>query len=158
MKKLQFLILFQSVVVVALVLGGCASSASSQSFTRATTRTALDVYYGEIVSTKPVDIEGEATILGRLGGAAIGYAIGLGDSRGFSSSERIAAAAGSVGGSIAGEAIERAVKREDGIEIIVRLDHDETIAVVQANDVEFSPGQRVQVLFGNSGSTRVQPL
>jgi outer membrane lipoprotein SlyB len=69
-------------------------------------------------------------------------------------------AAGIRGGirSIAGEAIERAISREDGLEILVHLDHDETVAVVQADDVAFAPGDRVQVLFGQDGSARVQPI
>lgn len=69
-----------------------------------------------------------------------------------------ASAVGSVAGSAAGEAIERKVRGEDGLEVVVLLDHDETIAVVQGNDVDFDPGQRVQVLVGRDGSSRVQPL
>ena len=158
MKKLQLLILFQSIAVAALLLGGCASSSSSQSFSRAATRTTFDVYYGEIISTRIVEIEGEASGLGLHGGGLIGTAIGLGDSPWWTGSRGLEAAIGGVGGAIAGEAIERKVKSEDGLEIIVLLDHNEPIAVIQAGDVEFSPGERVQVLMGRDGSTRVQPL
>jgi outer membrane lipoprotein SlyB len=156
MKKLQLLIFVQT-VVGAVLLGGCASSASQGSFPRSAARTSFDVYYGEVVSTRVVEIEGEASVLGRIGGAAIGFAIGAGNSPWYGNPRRIETAVGAVGGSVAGEAIERRIKTEDGFEIVVLLDHSETIAVVQAGDVAFSPGQRVQVLMGRDGSTRVQP-
>ena len=47
---------------------------------------------------------------------------------------------------------------EDGLEIIVRLDEYRTIAVVQAADVVFVPGERVRVLFGPYDTARVAPL
>ena len=59
---------------------GCASSSSSQSFTPSQTRTAFSVHYGEVISAREVEIEGEATFVGRFGGAWIGYALGRGDS------------------------------------------------------------------------------
>jgi len=158
MKKLQILILIQSIIVAVLLLGGCASSPSSQSFARTSTRVAFDVYYGEVVSSRTIEIEGEQSGLGLFGGGLIGYAIGRGDSPWYRNPRRLEASLGTVGGSIAGEAIQRTLTREDGLEIIVLLDHNETIAVVQAGDVGFSPGQRVQVLIGNNGDTRVQPL
>lgn len=104
-----------------------------------------------------MEIKGDASGPGRIGGAAIGYAIGLGNSERTDARKLRRASAGAVRGAVAGDAIERRVGREDELEIVVRLDHDETIAVVQATDVEFSPGQSVQVLFGGNGSSRVQP-
>ena len=158
MNRLQTAVIGHGVVIGALLLGGCASSLSSNSFPRGSARTTFDVYYGEVLSTRDVEIEGEARFFGSFGGAVIGGAIGRGNSRWYSGSRRIQSAVGAVGGAIAGDAIERAITREYGLEIIVLLDHNETIAVVQAKDVEFAPGERVQVLFGPNGSSRVQPL
>ena len=158
MKKLQLLILIQSALVCVVVLAGCATSSSGASFPSSATRQAFDVHYGEVVGTRVVEIEGEATVVGRLGGAFIGRAIGLGNSQGWSGERRIQGAVGAVGGTVAGEAIERGIKSKDGIEIVVRLDGQDTIAVVQDSDIEFQTGDRVRVLFGNDGSTRVQPL
>lgn len=158
MKKLQLLILFQSIILCAMLLGGCASSSSGASFPGAVTRQAFDVHYGEVIGTRDVEIEGEATIVGRLGGALIGRAIAVGNSGDFGSDRRIQGSIGAVGGSVAGEAIERELRRKDGIEIVVRLDSRETIAVVQDTDIDFETGDRVRVLMGPDGSTRVQPL
>jgi outer membrane lipoprotein SlyB len=59
---------------------------------------------------------------------------------------------------VAGQAIERKITEEEGLEITVRLDSSSTIAVVQAHDLLFTPGERVTVLFGPDGSTRVNQL
>ena len=67
----------------------------------------------------------------------------------------VAQAVGGIAGAVAGEAIEKKITAEDGLEITVRLDNSNTIAVVQAHDELFVSGDRVRVLFGPRGSTRV---
>jgi outer membrane lipoprotein SlyB len=155
-NKLQLNVLITGVIAVLAITTGCANSASSQSFPRVTVRTGMVVEYGEVLSTSVVEIEGQATIVGRLGGAWVGRAVGLGNSRYYSGARRIQGAVGAVSGTVAGEAIERAARTSDGLQIVVQLDNDETIAIVQANDVEFEVGDRVQVLSSTDGSTRVQ--
>lgn len=137
-------------------LAGCALSSSGASYPRHETRTAYDVAYGEVVETRSVEIEGDASIIGVWGGAEVGRAIGgTVDHR---STRRVARAVGGVAGAVAGEAIERKITEEEGLEITVLLDSSDTIAVVQAQDVQFVPGERVRVLFGPGGSARVSPL
>jgi outer membrane lipoprotein SlyB len=157
MKQLLSPMAMPALMAACVITSGCAVSASAGSFPRASARSAFDVSYGEVISTRMVEIEGDSTVLGPLGGVWIGTALGRGDSSMFTASSQRGAAMGGVAGAVAGGAIERRLKREDGLEIIVRLDHNEVIAVVQASDIEFSEGDRVQVLFGRDGSTRVQP-
>ena len=133
---------------------GCATySASGSSYPRYETRTAYDVEYGEVVATRIVEIEGDASIIGVWGGSEVGRAVG--GTVGDGDTQRVARALGSVAGAVAGEAIEKKITAEDGLEITVRLDNSDTIAVVQAQDVLFAPGDRVRVLFGPRGSTHV---
>jgi len=135
-------------------LGGCATpSASGSSYPRYETRTAYDVEYGEVVATRIVEIEGDASYIGIWGGAEVGRAAGSTVADGDTG--RVTRALGGVAGAVAGEAIEKKVTAEDGLEITVRLDSSNTIAVVQEPDVLFSPGDRVRVLFGPRGSTRI---
>ncbi len=140
----------------AAIVSGCAYSSSGQSYPRDQTRTAYKVEYGEIVSTRTVEIEGHASLIGSLGGAGVGHAIGSTvddwDLR------WVAGAVGGIVGAVAGQAIERKITEEEGLEITVRLDSSYTIAVVQAHDLLFTPGERVTVLFGPDGSTRVNQL
>ncbi len=152
MKTRNFLLILAG----AAVLSGCAYSSSGQSFPRTQTRTAYDVEYGEVVSTRVVEIEGEASMIGVWGGAEVGRALGSQvDDR---STRRLARAVGGVAGAVAGQAVERKLTEEEGLEITVHLDSNYTVAVVQAGDVEFAPGERVRVLFGSDGSARVSQL
>jgi outer membrane lipoprotein SlyB len=145
---------FLTLLVVSIASAGCASN-SAHSYRAGTARMSHDVTYGEVVDSRVVEIEGEVTELGRVGGGLVGYSIGF--ERAGWDSLSTAAAAG-VLGSIAGEAIERKVRTEAGIEIIVRLDGGGEIAVVQAADTVFEPGERVRVVLGREGSARVSPL
>lgn len=134
---------------IAVLAGACAGSASGQSYPRYETRVAYDVEYGEVVSARAVEIEGDASLIGLLGGAEVGRAVG---------DTSVTRAVGSVAGALVGHAIERSITSAEGFEIIVRLDGDDTIAVVQAADVAFAAGERVRVLSGPFGETRVTPL
>lgn len=132
---------------------GCVSGPSGQSYPRSQARTTQTVEYGEVVSTRIVEIEGEASYLGTFGGAEVGRAIG--STVDYGSTGRVARALGGVAGAVAGQAVERRITTEEGLEITVQLDSNATIAVVQANDIEFVAGERVRVLLGYDGSARV---
>ena len=67
----------------------------------------------------------------------------------------VGAILGAVAGGIAGSAIEENTTKKNALEITVRLDGGQLIAVVQEMGSErFQPGDRVRVLSGN-GSSRV---
>ena len=68
----------------------------------------------------------------------------------------VAAAVGAIAGGLAGAAAEEGITKNSGLELVVKLDNGQTIAVVQAVDANttFQPGDRVRVLSGQ-GVTRV---
>lgn len=140
-----------------LVVAGCATEPSGRSFTRNETRNAFVVDYGEVVGVRVVQIEGEPGIIGTWGGASVGRAAGI-----VSSSRRntriVAGAVGGIAGAVAGRAIERKIREDEALEITVQIDGADLIAVVQADDVDFEPGERVRVLRGRDGSARVSAL
>ena len=49
-------------------------------------------------------------------------------------------------GGIAGAAAEEGLTRKDGIEVTVKLDSGNLIAVVQEADEQFSPGDKVRIV------------
>jgi outer membrane lipoprotein SlyB len=51
-----------------------------------------------------------------------------------------------VAGGVAGQAAEQGATRQTGLEITVKLDSGRLIAVTQAADESFKPGDRVRVL------------
>ncbi|HHO70051.1 MAG TPA: glycine zipper 2TM domain-containing protein [Halothiobacillus sp.] len=147
---------FFRIAIISIALGflaGCASSMSGSAYSRSEARSAMDVQYGTVQSVRSVLIEGTKTPIGAGAGAAIGGL--LGSTVGGGTGRDLATVGGAVAGGLAGAAIEEGITRQQGLEITVRLDNGRTIAVVQAADQQFLPGDRVQVSTTRDGRTRV---
>lgn len=152
MRSLRGLLLLAGLPFIA----ACASSSSGKVFTRDEARTARSVVEGRVADVRPVQIEGNRSVLGTAGGGYVGYELGrtIGSGRG----RDLAGAVGAVAGAAAGQAVEERATRQDALQITIDLDRGETIAVVQADDVEFAPGERVKVLRRGDGAARVAKL
>lgn len=135
------------------VSAGCATPASGKTYSRDEARMAWDVRYGKVTSVDEATIEGLRTALGRVGGGFIGYEAGR--TIGQGSGSRIAGAVGAVAGAAAGQAVEERMTRESAWQITVALDGGREIAVVQARDQDFAPGERVKVYTRRDGAARV---
>ncbi|KAA0694760.1 glycine zipper 2TM domain-containing protein [Halopseudomonas laoshanensis] len=137
-----------------LVLGGCASKLTGDTYSREDARAPQTVRMGTVESVRPVQIEGTKTIIGPAAGAAVGGIAGssVGGGRG----SMIAGVIGAVVGGMAGAATEEGVTRSQGVEITVTEDDGQTRAFVQeaVDNVTFAPGDRVRVLTVN-GESRV---
>lgn len=150
--KSKIILLFVS-LGLTILLSGCASSLSGSVYSRSDARKVQNVQVGTVESVKPVKIEGTKSGIGTAAGGVAGGV--LGSTVGEGSGSKIGAVVGALGGAAAGSAIEEGVTRKDGIEIIVKLDSGKTIAVVQAADVTFSKGEKVNLIKRNS-TIRVQ--
>jgi outer membrane lipoprotein SlyB len=150
----MFTVRVTTAIVAVLLLAGCASSLSGSAYERRHARTAHEVQFGEVESVREVLIEGTKTPIGAAAGAGIGSAVGrtAGDSP---LGRAVGGIAGAVVGGVAGAATEEALTRQKGYEITVRLDSGRYLAVVQAADEEFKPGERVRLVTGPGGTTRV---
>lgn len=139
-------------LVMATMLGGCASSMSSGAYTRTQARQVQEVQVGVVDSVRQVRIEGTKTPVGTVAGAAVGGIAGSNIGAGKGST--VGAIVGAVAGGLAGAAIEEGVTQKPGLEITVKLDSGRMIAVTQEADEDIRPGDRVRVLSGG-GATRV---
>ena len=141
------------VLAASLVLSGCPASMSGGAYTRSQAREAQEVRLGYVESVRQVLIEGTRSGVGAVGGAALGGVAGstIGRGRG----QVAGAIGGAVLGGLAGSAIEENATRQPGLEITVQLDNGRMVAVTQAADEPFYPGDRVRVLIGSDGTTRV---
>ncbi|MFO8089933.1 MAG: hypothetical protein R6U13_08865 [Desulfatiglandaceae bacterium] len=154
MTIIKGLSIFTAVGIILFFAAGCAPSRSGQVYSIDQTRRAQTVETGVVEQVREVRLEGTKSGVGVVGGGVAGGVLGstIGSGRGSA----IAAVLGSIAGAAAGAAAEEGVTQADGLEIFVRLDGGELISIVQENDVWFSPGERVQILTGPDGTTRVR--
>ncbi len=135
-----------------LMLQGCASSLSGDSYSRSEARKVQNVEYAWVDAVKPVIIEGRTdSPLGAGAGAIVGGVAGstLGGGKGST----ITSVVGAVAGGILGQKIEANATRKQGQEVTVTLESGRTISIVQEVDGGgfFQPGERVRIL--RQGST-----
>jgi outer membrane lipoprotein SlyB len=146
---------YRSLAVLAaalLALAGCAGSQSGSSYSPSQARGEMNVRMGVVESVRQVTIEADKTPVGTLAGGAIGGMAGsnVGGGRGST----VGAILGAVAGGVAGNAIEAHTGKRAGLELTIKLDSGQMIAVTQEADESFHPGERVRVLSGH-GATRV---
>jgi outer membrane lipoprotein SlyB len=139
-------------ITLAAILAGCASSQSGSAYERRQARQEMTVRLGVVESVRQVTLEGTKTPVGGLAGAALGGMAGsnIGGGRGATAG----AILGAVAGGVAGATAEEHLTKKDGLEITIKLENGQLIAVTQEADEAFHPGERVRVLKG-SGATRV---
>ncbi len=147
-------LLVASFTTMSLLLGGCASNLSGDSYSRDEARKVQTVRMGTIESLRPVKIEGTKTPIGGGAGAIVGGVAGsaVGGGRG----SIVAAVIGAVAGGLAGSAAEEGLTRTQGVEITVREDDGSMRAYVQQvqeNEI-FRVGERVRIMSVN-GTSRV---
>jgi len=144
-----------SVVALSLLFAGCMPESRAGSvYTRDQARTSQSVYYGTVLRVDEVTIEGTQSGAGTIAGGAMGGA--LGSAVGSGSGRTIATVGGAILGAAAGSATEKKVTTAAGLEIEVELDDGEILLVVQEKDDEYRVGDRVRVVKGRDGSTRVR--
>jgi outer membrane lipoprotein SlyB len=140
------------VPALTLLLGACASSLTGDSYSRGEARHETTIRKGVVESVRYVKLEGTKSGVGAVAGGAVGGIAGgsVGSGRGSA----IASVLGAVAGGLVGAAAEEGVMRQQGIEITVQLDDGSLLAVVQAADEEFVPGEKIRLLR-TGGTTRV---
>jgi outer membrane lipoprotein SlyB len=147
-RKLVFL----STLSIAILLPACATAPSNNVYSRSEAGRAQSVQWGTVEAIRPVTIQNDSRGVGTATGATLGGIAGstLGNGNRANS-------AGAVAGAVAGGAIGNAASAGTtaGVEITVRLETGQSIAVVQAGSPdEFRVGDRVRVTTGG-GTSRV---
>ncbi|WP_435628675.1 glycine zipper 2TM domain-containing protein [Candidatus Ferrigenium straubiae] len=141
-----------ALLLAIAALAGCASGLSGSTYTRDQARQVEDVRMATVESVREVLIEGTKSGIGTAAGAVVG---GIGGSNaGSGKGSSVGAVLGTVAGGVVGSAIEEGATRQSAMEITVKFDDGKLIAVTQAGDEKFQPGERVRVLTG-SGVTRI---
>src|SRR5471032_3455651 len=108
-------LLVASFSTMAMLLTGCQSSLTGDSYSRDEARRVQTIRMGTIESLRPVKIEGTKTPIGGVAGAVVGGVGGsaIGGGRG----SIVAAVIGAVAGGLVGSAAEEGLTRTQGVEI-----------------------------------------
>ena len=146
------------VLVASLAAAGCARETNPNVYSDASVGEAVQTSSGVIESARFVQIQGGDTLeqnrtgmlLGGITGGVVGSRFGQGWGK------ALAVGAGALVGATAGAAAEKELKRQDGIEYVVKLDRGGYITVVQGTDPQLRPGTRVFVQQASGGRARVQ--
>ena len=126
----------------------------------AQSQTMQRILYGEIVSAERITIQDRPTGRGAQAGSTVGAVAGyaLADGR----DRWLGALVGGVLGGAAGNAAEKAKKKKPGWDLIIRLDNGEEVGIQvpmnKKNRGIFTPGDRVRMMSGPNGQTRVSKL
>ncbi|KMN09006.1 outer membrane lipoprotein [Pseudomonas helleri] len=152
MRKTALLV--AAISTMTVLLSGCASNLTGDTYSRDEARRVQTVRTGTIVALRPVQIEGTKTPIGAATGAVIGGVGGsaIGGGRG----SIVTAVIGAVAGGLLGSAAESGLTKTQGVEITVREDDGSTRAYVQQvepNQV-FRTGERVRIMTVD-GTSRV---
>ena len=121
-----------------------------------------NIQYGNIISSLPVKVKGEGSLIGASTGAMIGGLLGTqvcDDGKKLiagAKCEEIAIVYATIGGAALGYVTEAMFGNHQGYQYIINIDNnDEDIAIVQGNDIKIENGERVVIIFGKT--TRVLP-
>jgi outer membrane lipoprotein SlyB len=140
-------------LVLAGALAGCAYPQPSASiYQYHQTMNEQIVRTGTVESIRNVRIVSPESGVGTLSGAALG---GLaGSTAGEGNGQAAMAIIGALAGGLLGQHVEQGANTSNAFELTVRLDTGELVAITQANDEMFRPGERVRLL-SNGATTRV---
>ena len=141
-----------AIVLVGLAGCGTVEGLGSKDYQRNQARGEQSVRFGTIESMREVNLEGTRSGVG----AAVGGVVGgvAGSTIGQGNGSVVGAVVGAVVGGVAGAVTEQAVTKQKGLELTIKLDNGNYVAVTQAADEVFADGDRVKIL-GSGGTTRV---
>ena len=137
--------------VAATVVTGCAAPGlGSGSYTREQARREQTVRMGHVESVREVKLEGTRSGVGPAAGAVAGGIAGssIGHGRGAA----LGAVGGALLGGIAGQAAEQGLSARRGVEVTVKRDNGQMVAITQEADEQFRPGDRVRILSDGATS------
>ena len=140
-----------AVAALVTVLTGCASPGlGGGSYSRDQARREQTVRMGHVESVREVKLEGTRSGIGPGAGAIAGGIAG--SSIGHGRGSALGAVAGAVVGGIAGQAAEQGFTAKRGVEVTVKLDNGQMVAIMQEADETFRPGDRVRILSDGATS------
>ena len=113
------------------------------------------IKYGNIVSSLPVKVKGEGSLIGATTGALIGGLLGTQlcgkELIAGAKCEEIAIVYATIGGAALGYVTEALLGNHDGYQYIINIDDSNNdVAIVQGSSSRLNNGERVVIIFGKT--------
>ena len=149
MKFKIFLIIF-----ISIFLASC-NTTNPTDVKKTDTQKITSIKYGNIVSSMPVKVKGEGSMIGASTGALIGGLLGTQvcgkELIAGAKCEEIAIVYATIGGAALGYVTEAILGNHDGYQYIIDLDNSsDDIAIVQGSETLLQNGERVVIIFGKT--------
>ena len=148
--KLKIILLF----LVSIILTSC-NTTNPTDVKKSDTQKVTAIKYGNIVSSLPVKVKGEGSLIGATTGALIGGLLGTQvcgkELIAGAKCEEIAIVYATIGGAALGYVTEALLGNHDGYQYIIDIDsNSEDVAVVQGNKTLLKNGERVVIIYGDT--------
>jgi len=138
---------------LAAILSGCVSTTNQKPsvYQSNLAKTQMNIIEATVDSVRSVVIEDQTTGVGTYSGAAIGGIAG--STIGDGAKGLIGSIVGVISGGYVGDKASKQIARKDGVEIIVKKDNGEFLAVIQELDdkTPIRKGDRVKLIGGYGG-------
>ena len=137
-------------------MSACAPTRSAQIYSESDALAGLEVCYATVVSVQDAVIQGKPEGGGQIGGGVLGGTLGYALAAGPWRPAAVAGAA--LLGVTVGPFVEKHLKRTGAQQIEVAYEDGKRTIIVQQDDVDVRPGDRVRVIRDRSGAMRVRPF
>ena len=151
MKFKSIYILFILIIVTAC------NTTNPTTVKKSDTQKVKNIQYGNIISSLPVKVKGEGSLIGATTGAMIGGLLGTqvcDDGNKLiagAKCEEIAIVYATIGGAVLGYVTEAIFGNHQGYQYIINIDDsDNDIAIVQGNDIRIKNQERVVIIYGKT--------
>ena len=141
-------------IFISIFLASC-NTTNPTDVKKTDTQKITSIKYGNIVSSMPVKVKGEGSMIGASTGALIGGLLGTQvcgkELIAGAKCEEIAIVYATIGGAALGYVTEAILGNHDGYQYIIDLDNsNDDIAIVQGSETLLQNGERVVIIFGKT--------
>ena len=145
---------FFFLIFISIFLASC-NTTNPNDVKKTDTQKITSIKYGNIISSLPVKVKGEGSLIGTTTGALIGGLLGTQvcgkELIAGAKCEEIAIVYATIGGAALGYVTEALLGNHDGHQYIINVDDsNDDIAIVQGSETLIKNGERVVIIFGKT--------
>ena len=139
---------------ISIILISC-NTTNPTDVKKSDTQKVTAIKYGNIISSLPVKVKGEGSLIGATTGALIGGLLGTQvcgkELIAGAKCEEIAIVYATIGGAALGYVTEALLGSHDGYQYVINIDDSsDDVAIVQGSTTKLKNGERIVIIFGKT--------